>query len=388
MPQLRNLFPSPLSGALVALYSHSLIKRVAIAVLGIFEAIFIFEAFGRKLELVLIYYLVVYSLYLFLVPIGAHLISEIGYRRSMRVAIFFVALWAIIFASIAFGWFSPQFLWAAAMAVAIYKTLYWLPYHVELAEFTNKTNRARYISLIDSTILIVGIILPVVSAFIISQFGYASLMTVVLIVLCISLIPLHFLPDVKESFSFGYGQTFRELFAKKWRRELFAYLAEGVEDVAAAVIWPIFIFLILQGKYLEIGYVSSLIILITALIKMVVGEFSDEYGPKKILKWGTFLTSIAWVVRVFIQTFNQIFLVGIFHNMAEAATKTAWNTLWHQRSMDKGHFVDEYTALREMALNLGRILTILLVIIFIPFVPLTVTFILAALAVLLFNLLR
>ncbi|MFH1111791.1 MAG: MFS transporter [Patescibacteria group bacterium] len=388
MPQLRNLFPPHLSGALVALYSHSLIKRVAIAVVGIFEAIFIFEAFGQQLVPVLIYYLVIYALYLFLVPIGAHLISDIGYRRSMRVGIFFLGCWLAIFAGIAFGWFTPQFLWAAAIAVAFYKTLYWLPYHVELAEFTNQKNRARYVSLIDSTVLVVGIILPIVSAFIVSQFGYASLMTVSLIVLCVSLIPLHFLPDVKESFSFGYWQTFKELFASARRRELFAYIAEGVEDIAAAVIWPVFIFLILQGKYLEIGYASSLIILVTALIKMIVGEFSDEYGPKKILKWGTFLTSIAWVVRIFIQTFNQIFLVGVFHNMAEATTKTAWNALWYQRSIDKGHFIDEYTALREMALNIGRIATILLVIIFIPFVPLTVTFILAALAVLLLNLLR
>ncbi|MFA4937520.1 MAG: MFS transporter [Patescibacteria group bacterium] len=388
MPQLRNLFPPHLSGALVALYSHSLIKRVAIAVVGIFEAIFIFEAFARQLAPVLIYYLVIYVLYLLLVPLGAHLISDIGYRRSMRVGILFLAFWLIIFAGVAFGWFTPQFLWAAAIAVAIYKTLYWLPYHVELAEFTNKTNRARYVSLIDSTVLIVGIVLPIISAFIISQFGFASLMTAAFIVLCVSLIPLHFLPDVKESFSFGYGQTFKELFARVRRRELFAYMAEGVEDVAAAVIWPIFIFLILQGKYLEIGYVSSLVILVTALIKMIVGEFSDEYGPKKILKWGTLLTSIAWVVRIFIQTFNQIFLVGVFHNMAEATTKTAWGALWYQHSMEKGHFIDEYTALREMAINIGRILTILLVIVFIPFIPLTVTFILAALAVLLLNLLR
>ncbi|MFH1866959.1 MAG: MFS transporter [Patescibacteria group bacterium] len=388
MPKLKQLFPPHLSNALVALYSHSLIKRVAIGTLGIFEVIFLYEVFNKQLAPVLIYFLIAYALYFFLIPIGAHLVSQIGYRRSMRIGVLFLVGWIILMVSVALGWLPATIIFSAAIAIAVYKSLYWLPYHVELAEFTSRDNRGRYTSLVDSTVLVFGIILPIISAFIISQFGFASLMTVSLVVMLVSLIPLHLLPEVQEEYSYGYWQSFKELMTKPRERGTWAYLAEGVEDVAATIIWPIFIYLLLSGQYLQIGYVSALVILVTALLKLLVGEWSDEYGPKKLLRWGTFFTSIAWLVRVFIQTFNQIFLVGIFHNLSDATTKTAWNTLWYQKSSDQGHLIDEYTALREMALNVGRILTLLLVLVFLPFVPLTVSFILAALAVLLLNLLR
>jgi hypothetical protein len=67
--------------------------------------------------------------------------------------------------------------------------------------------------------------------------------------------------------------------------------------------------------------------------------------------------------------------------------KTPFTTLMYEQAADRGHYVDEYTVLREMAAMIGRVLMIVLVLILLSFVGLNFAFVLAAIATLLFSIL-
>jgi Mg2+/citrate symporter len=53
--------------------------------------------------------------------------------------------------------------------------------------------------------------------------------------------------------------------------------------------------------------------------------------------------------------------------------------------IDKGHLMDEYTLLREMAFRIGNVVAISLMILFAFFIPLNYIFILAAISILMLN---
>ena len=57
----------------------------------------------------------------------------------------------------------------------------------------------------------------------------------------------------------------------------------------------------------------------------------------------------------------------------------------YEQAADRGHYVDEYTVLREISLNIGRVLMLVSLFILFYFVGLTFAFILAAIASLLIN---
>ena len=64
---------------------------------------------------------------------------------------------------------------------------------------------------------------------------------------------------------------------------------------------------------------------------------------------------------------------------------TPFDTLVYEISADEGHYIDEFTVLREMALTFGRVITLAVVAFLLLFVSLEWTFIIAAGASLLLN---
>ncbi len=68
--------------------------------------------------------------------------------------------------------------------------------------------------------------------------------------------------------------------------------------------------------------------------------------------------------------------------------RTPFDAMIYEKAADEGHYVDEFTVIREMAINFGRSLMLLLVIIFSLFTDIQITFILGAIAAVSFNLLK
>ena len=82
----------------------------------------------------------------------------------------------------------------------------------------------------------------------------------------------------------------------------------------------------------------------------------------------------------------HIFVIGVFHNIARIFTNTPFETEIYNLAADQGHYVDEFTVLYEIALNLGRILALGIFIVMALFIPIQWTFIIGAIASLALNL--
>ena len=393
----KKYFYGNISRGFISLYTTRMIFRMAGGLLGIFFPIFLYELFNFQFEFIIYYYLIRYGLYGLTVGWGAQYLNKIGLRRSMRISV----IWLILSYSVLY--FLNQYIKGngegidtAPVAVLIlvglgllFTTLrnlmYWVPVHTDMAKFTNKNNRAKQLSLLEATTVIFKALLPAVAGVIISFYSYDVLFILIIFLFLSGIIPLMTVPRTRERFRWGYLQTWKEFLSKKRRRTVLAYMGDGAENVIGIIVWPVFMWKVLEGSYLEVGILSTLVIIVTVLFQLGLGKSTDKKDKNRMLKFGTFFYSLGWIAKMFVATAFHIFIVSTYHNLAKIFTRTPFDAMTYEKAADQGHYVDEYTVIHEMAVNFGRFLMLWVVLAMISYVSLEWTFILGALAALTLN---
>ncbi len=373
-----------LAPGLGLLYSNRLILQFGSGLLGLFFPIFMYEQFSYSPNVLFAYFFATFFVSFFMLAPGAMVMSRVGLKLSMIIAVIALAVWYLLFA-----YFDPAhaFIYLAVAVVFhnIWRMFYWTPFHTEFAELTKKGERGRTVGFLYSIASLMSIAIPFLAGIILARFGFDALFLAAAVIIFASIFPLIFTPRVIEKYSFGYIETFKKMLDKEHRRMVIAYTADGAEATVGAIIWPIFIYEILQGNYFEVGALSSMIILIGVIIRLIVGNWSDKFSKHKLLKWGSGIYAIGWIAKMFVDTAFTIFIASTFHNFALIVMRTPFDVIMYERAADAGHYVDEYTVIREMAICLGRLIMIALLFATLLFVPLYLVFVFAAIAALLMN---
>jgi len=324
-------------------------------------------------------------IYALFVPLGAQWLTRIGMRRSLRISVFFDASYYVCLFMVSY---SPSiFLPLSVIIVTFGRMTFWLPYHVDFAKFTDRSNRGKEVSLLWATNSLLGIVLPLVSGFLIGIYGFHIVFVMAILMFLVSGIPFLALPKTGERFEWTYFQTFKHFFSRNNRKMVMANMANGAENAVAIIIWPIFIWQLLKGNYFAVGVFSSCIVFITVILQLIVGKYLDLFNKRKMLHWGSFLYATGWFAKIFVLTAFQSFIAGAYHSITQIFKDTPFDTLNYENLADKGHYVDEYTVIKEVAVQLGKVLVLSLAVFVSLYFGLNWTFVLAAIASLLISLL-
>jgi len=376
----KKYFDKPLSHGFVSLYTGRTIVLISSALLGLFMPVFIFNLLGENIQMTLAFYGIGFLSYALVVAVGAKFLNKYGFKRALQTSVFLGAIYYVFFYFIDkenYYYFLPLIL----ITLLFYRLTYWLPYHVDFAKFTDKKNRARQISVFEATRFGAGIFIPLISGFIISRFGFDVLFIIAIFLYLVSGIPYLSIPRTREKFLWNFKKTWQEFFLKERRKTILVFMAHGAESVVGLLVWPIFIFQLLNGNYFQVGFISTLIIAVTAILQLILGKRIDLNIPKeKMLKWGSIFYSLGWIIKIFIGTAFHIFIVGAYHSVSSIFLYTPFDTLNYEIMADQGHYIDEFTVIREMAINFGKVAMILLIILISFFFAIQWVFLLAALA--------
>jgi len=373
-PRLRNL------------YLHRIARDIGASLVGMYGPIFFYILSG-SLQFVLTFYGLICLLYFVFIPLWAKLIRCLSMHILMMIGNLLLILYFIFLYFLArSGDIVLSLIILLILSNTLFRLFYWAPYHIDFARFVNKHHRGRQLSFLAIIVSLLGIVLPIVSAFIISRFGFPVLFIFAIVLIFISSLPIFFILHTREKYSFSYFETFRKLFSKKHFKTNLAYFADGVQDYVGALIWPIFIFTLLEGEYMSVGLVSAAIVLVTCILRYVTGEAVDRFDKKKLMKLSSLLYSLGWFFKAIVASGFHIFLVGVYHNFASVLFRTPLDVLTYEIAADEGHYVDEFTILREMSLNLGRVLMVVFSLVLLIFVNMAWIFIVAAIVPLLDNL--
>lgn len=366
--------------------SKRLIHGAAAALLGIFVPIYIYTLTGERFYVVGLYYAVFSLGYVLLLVPGMKITNILGFSRALILGSFFsVMLYSVLYFMDASNVYTllPLF----ALFTILFRVFHWVPYHVDFTRFTHSGERGRDVSLTYATIAFMGVIGPILAGFIITHAGYSTLFVIAIILLVVATCSYALVPEVKENFTWSFSECMSNLFSTKYRNFALGEFASGAETVVTLIAWPIFLYEILQGNLLEIGAVSTIIVGFTIGIQLFLGRYLDHTKGSKeqTLKIGSMLYAIGWIVKIFVLSTVQVFIVGLYHNITKIFTKTPYNAILYDMSADQGSYVDEFTVLREMASHSGRVMTLLVITLLTLFISIKWAFLIGAVAALLLN---
>ena len=165
-------------------------------------------------------------------------------------------------------------------------------------------------------------------------------------------------------------------------------MSKGLVDVIQAVFWPIFIFSILDEKFQTVGLITSGVLLVGLILRLFIGNLLDKFHKTKLVKIGVGLNATAWLLKIGVVSALQVFIISTYHTLALVVLGTSVDTLVYEKAADRGHYADEYTMIKEMAINLGRVVGLIFIAVLLFFLPLQVSFFVAAFVVLFINLLK
>ncbi len=376
-------FNGRLSQGFTALFSGRMIQFTANLLLGLFMPIFFLTKFNYKVSYVFLYYLIGNFLYAMILPWGARILNKIGLRRSLRASVFLIALfYASLFL---IDDYLAIFIVLSLTILTLFRIAFWYPFHIDFAKFTNKGDRGKNVSLMWASYSFLSIIMPVISGWLIMRYGFDVVILIVIAVYLSSYIPFLTLPRTKERFAWKYGETLKQFVSKKNRSIVIANMANGAENAVTLIIWPIFIWQILEGNYFNVGAVSSLIVLAAVVLQLVVGKYADIFSKRKMIRWGSIFYALGWIIKIYVLSAFHIFVAGAYHSFTKIFKDTPFDALNYEMIADQGHYIDEYTVIKEMAVNLGKVLILLFAILVALNFGINWTFALAALASLLIN---
>lgn len=350
------------------------------SLVGVFLPIFIYEFFDLNLVALIIWYICVYVVRVPLLPLGSKLFSKIGLVPSMVIGTIAWALFYVV-ASILHvvpDWQPLLLLGLIVLIQGVFNATYWTPFHVDFAKFLKKGRRGKQVSILYATRDALAVIMPVLAGFLVAKYSYGSIFGIAVFIILISIIPLLFLPHVEVKYEFGFFETFKKMFTKKYRPLSLGMMAHGAEGVVSTVIWPIFLFAVFAGRHLEIGAFASIIVVVSILLRLILGGWLDKHKKRKALKLGVDLYALGWLAKAFVSSVGGVFAASTFHSFGSIMMQTPLDVMTYEKAADAGHYVDEFTTIREIALSMGRALMLIALIPIIGYFSIPAAFVAAA----------
>ncbi|TSC96173.1 MAG: Uncharacterized protein Athens101410_103 [Parcubacteria group bacterium Athens1014_10] len=361
------------------LYLSTLILNLAISAVSIFEPIYLYTL-GFSLSQIVLFFIFVYALYFFIVPIGANIARTKGYEHSIFYSSFFCILYYLSLFSISRN---VYFVYLAILMLAVSKALYWPAYHADFTRFGRGEERSREISNLVVLYSIVCVVGPFLGGLIISFFGFKVLFMMVSFLILISNLPMLATKEVFTPLKFSYKDAFKRLFKKNYRKGVLAYLGYG-EEFIFLVIWPVFIYLTAKN-FFSIGSIIALSTLISSLSILYIGKTADEKDKYKILNSGIIFGSISWFLRIFTSSPFAVFLLHSSTQISQRLVGIPMMSLVYNQGSKSS--IMKTIVFFEMSLVIGKLAAMLVVYLFLfiypnSFIP---AFVLAGLMTLLYS---
>jgi len=355
-----HYFSRRLNRQLSELYASVALKDFAISAIAIFEPIYLWTI-GFSLQKILLFYLLVYGIYVFTLPLGGKFSGQLGYEKTIFISSFFLVFYYLCLFLIPHH---PVFFILAIAMFVIQKTLYWPAYHGDFTQSSDKLDRGRETASIETISMLVYVLGPLAGGFIIKYFGFKVLFFIISLVILLSNIPMLVTKEKVEKIDFSYFSTFKMITKKENLRSFIAYLGFG-EELVVMVVWPIFIYMVIKD-FFSIGGIVALATLVTGIILLYIGRVTDRHRNKnKMVKTGTVFYSFAWLLRLLASTGLHVFFIDTFSRIFKDVIYVPLMALTYDRA-SKSNILRSIIFF-EQSLAFGKMMAALIVYILIFF---------------------
>jgi MFS family permease len=355
------------------------IRSLALGMILIFEPIYLYLYFGNSLSLTILFFAAIHGIYGLLAVYGGKIMAKIGLKHAMLFSHFFFFGYYL---SLFFLYQHQSFLLVplAIILKGIGMTLFWPAFHTDFVRFSERGYQGREVGKMNIAFSAPVIISPIIGGLILSAAGYSGLFTTVLVVLLASAIPLFLSKEIHVVYSDSYQKAWGRIFKKENQKTSLAFVASGVEVGVNSYLWPLFMFILAIG-YAQMGGITTFALGVAAIFTLYIGRISDVIINRIwFLNIGSFLTSMAWIIKYFVITPFDAFLAQTLYGICRTSASIPFQTLFYGKASLKGAEADEFIVYRETLLNISRcFFFIILAGVFFIFPKINIAFIIAAL---------
>jgi hypothetical protein len=341
-----------------ALRLHRFLLRIGLAGANLFAWIFVFQYFyfieanvAHAAAHAALLSALSQILTILFTPYAARLLRG-GARRMIFAAVLALCgafgILGAAFGGLWGGELVPEAIVLFAILLGIYRALYWVPYEVEAT-----AERARAgVSVFAECVIALA---PLAAGlFIAATHAPMSVLFIAAGAVALSAIPLLYLRDLYEEFSWGYRETFDRLFYAANRTIVLRAFFEGISGAALLFFWPLAVFLIVGSSYGMLGIVLSVTFLVAMCVRAFVRAAVRRARLHDSVLLNVVLAVSPWILRLLVATPLGIVSVDSYF-YTTTPRRFGVDAPAFEQTSDGGTFVDEYTALKEIALALGRI---------------------------------
>lgn len=304
------------------LYGFSLLYSFASSLILIFEPIFFYSE-GFSLAQIALYYAAHYAIYFLLLPLGTKFAGKFGMERSLSVSMPIFVVYFLLLASMSNA---PWIFYLSWIILAVFKTFFWPAYNAEISKFGDKNNRGTEISWFYAVKMGVGVLGPVIGGFVVSVFGFPTLFIITAAMALFAAVPLLKTKENYRPRKIKYGEPWKIVTKSKDKTLRWGMIGWG-SHLVNSVYWPIFMFILLSGATDLIGILVSVNVLVMTMLGFFIGEMSDRYSRKKIIKLNIPFFVISSLIRPLSNTTGNIWLADM---LGKAAYIGVDIPMWHR----------------------------------------------------------
>jgi len=337
---------------LTEIYVAVALRKFAVAMFGIFVPIYLYFELNYSLSRVGVFFVATYLVTSFSFILASMVSSRIGFKRNMLISsiVLIIALAALYFLKTNPIWFYP-----AAILFGAAQAMFWYSVHADMVRSIKKKKGGSDVSWVFIFISVASIIGPFLAGIILDWSGFKVLFAIVTAILILSSAPLFLSRDVKTR---SYVNL-KEIFSKINFGRSVSYFSEGAMHVAAGVLWPLLVFIILKD-YVGLGTVFSLVSVLTPFVLVFAGKFVDRTNLRKTLIVGALFFGSSVVMRAYVDSFNGILIVMSLGAVSWSLLTVAMHKNIYVRSKKNGDLTEVLA--RELIFSPGRIFILLILI--------------------------
>lgn len=349
--RIPHYFHSSLRRQMGELYASTAIADLALAVVLLFEPIFLFAVLKFSIQEVLWFFAAVYGAYTLLLIVSPKVVARIGYKRAILLSMpFQIAYWVLLFGSQEYR----ILVYFAPLAFALEKSLFWPGFHSLISTFARKDQRGREFSALYAIVHVVQIVGPLVGGILSEQLGVRMTFVLASFIYCLSAIPLFWKKELFVAQQYRFRDTVS--LYKQYPKKFLGYVGFG-EELLVLTIWPIFIYLAV-ADYQEAGAVVTIATLVSSAIALYIGKISDIYSKQLLIKVGAIFSFLVWIFRFTAKSFWGAFGIDTLSRTSKDVVFVPLSALTYERAADTK--VLPYVIFFEQSLAIGKFLAAIL----------------------------
>lgn len=348
---------------LLPIFLNQLFRDVAISFLWLFSSIYIYKTLFDLTEKpriallgVFIYFLGLFGFKFISNLFAEELSLSLGLKKQIYFGLLFLAFCLSI---LVFSLKQPLLIFLASPFWGLATGFYWFGRHGLMAKIGQDKTFGKEVGMIDAarTLFLLGV--PFLGGLLINFAGYKALFGASLFFVVLSAVSFILMKEIKTRHDTCITEVLK-LF-KTHKRMFLTYVGNSAAGTIYAIVFPLYLFLILKQE-LSLGEFFSLSMILVALINLIIGRWVDIRGKKRLIASGSVFQFFIWVGRVLTRSVGVLFTLDIADRISGRMVGIPLDVWSYQKAVD-GHSTGRAVLFREIAITSGSIVSCLLLIV-------------------------